>query len=316
MARKPVDHETLMTVVPWLWIPITLGAAFAQSLRNATQRHLTRDLGTLGATSVRFLYGLPFAIAWLLLVKYCTGAAWPVLQATFWVWVVVAAVAQIAGTALLLRVMAERNFALGVAYSKTEAVQVAIIVVLFLGDTLSTIASLAVIVATLGVVLISTSNDAHPVRALLQGWTSRSAWWGLGAGAAFALSAVGFRGATLSLVPTHYLLSAAATLVVAQCLQSVLLGVWLRWRERGTLTRVMRAWRGSLLAGFMGAAATAGWFTAMAIEPIAHVRTLGLIELLFSLVISRRVFKERLRKIEWAGMALLACGLVIITLWK
>jgi drug/metabolite transporter (DMT)-like permease len=291
-----------------------LWAAFAQSLRNAAQRHLTRELGTLGAASVRFLYGLPFAIGWLLLVKWYTTADWPVLQSAFCEWVAMASVAQIAGTALLLHVMTERNFAIGVAYSKTEAVQVAIIAVLFLGDALSQIAASAVIVATLGVVLFSTGNDAHPVRALLQGWTTRSAWLGLGAGSAFALSAVGFRGATVSFAPTHYLLSAAVTLVVAQCLQSVLLSVWLRWRDAGTLTRVVGAWRGSLLAGFMGAAATAGWFTAMAIEPIAHVRTLGLVELVFSLAISRRVFQERLRKIEWVGMALLMFGLVVVTI--
>jgi drug/metabolite transporter (DMT)-like permease len=303
-----------MTLPTWLWIPITLWAAFAQSLRNAAQRHLTRELGTLGATSVRFLYGLPFALAWLLLVKQFTAAAWPNLPITFVGWVAIASVAQIAGTALLLRVMTERNFALGVAYSKTEAVQVAMIAVVFLGDTLAAWVWVAITVATLGVVLFSTGHDAHPVRAMLQGWTTRSAWIGLSAGAAFALSAVGFRGATLSLTHTHYLLAAAVTLVVAQCLQSVLLSIWLRLRERGTLTRVLHAWRGSLLAGFMGAAATAGWFTAMAIEPIAHVRTLGLIELVFSLVISRRVFHERLRKIEWFGMLLLMLGLAAVTL--
>lgn len=307
-------HLRDMKIPIWLWIPITLWAAFAQSLRNAAQRHLTRELGTLGATSVRFFYGLPFAIAWLLLVKSSTGAQWPILQRTFCAWIVVASVAQIVGTALLLRAMAERNFAIGVAYSKTEAVQVAIIAVLFLGDRLSLVVTAAVSIATLGVVLFSTGNDAHPLRALLQGWTTRSAWLGLGAGAAFALSAVGFRGATVSLELTHFLLAAAITLVIAQCLQSVLLGMWLTWRERGTMTRVMRAWRGSLLAGFMGAAATAGWFTAMAIAPIANVRTLGLIELLFSLGISRRVFKERLRGIEWVGMGMLMLGLAVMAI--
>jgi drug/metabolite transporter (DMT)-like permease len=304
-----------MSVPAWLWVPITLWAAFAQTLRNAAQRHLTRDLGTLGATSVRFIYGLPFAIVWLLLVQHFTAASWPVLPPTFWTWVAIAAVAQIAGTALLLRVMAERNFALGVAYSKTEVTQVAFIAVVFLGEQLSPLAWLAVGVATLGVLLISTTNDPHPLRALWRGWTTRSAWFGLAAGAAFALSAVGFRGSTVSLVDTHYLVAAAVTLVVAQCLQSILLCIWLAWRERGTLTRVLVAWRGSLLAGLMGAAATAGWFTAMAIEPIAHVRTLGLIELLFSLIVSRRAFRERLREIEWMGMLLLAAGLAIIA-WQ
>src|SRR5712671_840622 len=114
-----------MTAPDWLWIPITLWAAFAQTLRNAAQRHLTRELGTLGATSIRFIYGLPFAVAWLLIVAHFTSASWPQLSAKFWEWICFAAIAQIAGTALLLRVMSERNFALGVAYSKTEAVQVA-----------------------------------------------------------------------------------------------------------------------------------------------------------------------------------------------
>jgi drug/metabolite transporter (DMT)-like permease len=303
-----------MTTPTWLWIPITLWAAFAQSLRNAAQRHLTRELGTVGATSVRFLFGLPFAIVWLIFVWWYVDTPLLRLQVTFCAWIAIASVAQIAGTALLLRAMAERNFAIGVAYSKTEAVQVAIIATLFLGDQLSPAATWAVIAATIGVVLFSTGNDAHPLRALMQGWLTRGAWLGLGAGAAFALSAVGFRGATVSLTGTHYVLAAAVSLVVAQSLQSALLGIWLAWRESGALTRVMRSWRGSLLAGFMGAAATAGWFTAMAIEPIAHVRTLGLIELAFSLVISQRVFQERLRKIEWVGVALLTVGLILVTI--
>ncbi|HYM35065.1 MAG TPA: hypothetical protein VET48_06675 [Steroidobacteraceae bacterium] len=280
---------------------------------------MTTELGTIGATSVRFIYGLPFAIVWLHTVLQFTSAAWPALPGNFWSWISLAAVAQIIGTALLVRVMAERNFALGVAYSKTEVVQVAIIAVVFLGDRLSLIATIAVIVATLGVILISTTNDAtrdaHPIRALLNGWTTRTAWFGLGAGSAFALSAVGFRGATVS-IDTNYLVAAAITLVIAQCLQSLLLAAWLYWRDPGAITKVIRAWRSSLLAGFMGAAATAGWFTAMAIEPIAHVRTLGLTELFFALIISRRVFRERLRAIEWMGMLLLACGVTLITLLR
>lgn len=316
-----------MNEISWLWIPITLWAALAQTLRNAAQRHLTRELGTIGATSVRFIYGLPFAVLWLLATRSFTGAAWPALSAPFWLWVTGAALAQITGTALLVRVMAERNFALGVAYSKTEAVQVALIAVLLLGDHLSFVATLAVVIATLGVILISLPSDVfsgsavYSLRTLLQGRESqsgnnRSAWLGLGAGAGFALSAVGFRGATVSLTGTHYLVSAAVTLIVAQFLQSLLLSAWLRWREPAALRRIAAAWRGSLLAGFMGAAASAGWFTAMAIEPIAHVRTLGLIELLFSLVVSRRLFQERLRNIEWIGMALLAIGLIVITPWR
>jgi drug/metabolite transporter (DMT)-like permease len=298
----------------WLWIPVTVWAAFAQTLRNAAQRHLTKELGTLGATLVRFLYGLPFALLWLWIVQAWTGAALPAPNVAFDFWVVLGAVAQLAATALLLATMAERNFALGVAYSKSELIQVALFGFLFLGDPLGVSTMAAVAFGMVGVLLLSPADPARPIRALLAGWTTRSALLGLGSGACFALSTVGYRGAALALEGTPFLMAAAFALVVAQVLQTLILGGWLAVRDRPVIVRVFRAWRTSFFAGFMGAAASAGWFTAMAIEPIAHVRTLGLIELVFSYAVSRRFFRERLTRLELAGMALLAVALVIVTL--
>jgi drug/metabolite transporter (DMT)-like permease len=298
----------------WLWIPVTLWAAFAQTLRNAAQRSLTDTLGTLGATLVRFLYGLPFAALWLWLVHAVGGFELPAPNLRFAAWVVVGAVAQIVATALLLRVMAERNFALGVAYSKTEIIQVAVFGLAFLGDPITAFAAIAIVLGTLGVLLLSPADKARPWRALLAGWTSPTALIGLGSGAAFALSAVGYRGAALALDGAPFLVAAAFTLLVAQSIQTVLLGGWLLARDPAVIGRVVAAWRPSLFAGFMGAAASAGWFTAMAIEPVAHVRTLGLVELVFSAIVSRRFFREKMTRREWTGMCLLVAGVIVITL--
>jgi len=296
-----------------LWIPVTIWAAFAQTLRNAAQRHLTAELGTLGATLVRFLYGLPFAALWLAAVLVFTRNEMAALTAAFFAWVLVGAVAQIVATALLLRTMQERNFTLGVAYSKTEVLQVAILGLVLISDPLTARSAIAVALGTLGVLLLSPADPARPLRALLTGWTSRTALLGLASGSAFALSAVAYRAAALAL-DTSFLLSAACTLMAAQILQTVLLGGWLLARSRATVTKVLNAWRISLFAGFMGAAASAGWFTAFALEPAAHVRTLGLVELIFSYLVSRRIFKERLATRELAGIGLLAAGIVVITL--
>jgi len=300
--------------LPWLWIPITVWAAFAQTLRNAAQRHLTKSLGTLGATLVRFLYGLPFAAIWLVLLAV-DGLALPSASGPFVLWVIEGALTQIIATALLLRVMEERNFALGVAYSKTEIIQVALFGFAFLGDPVTIKTALAVLCGTAGVLLLAPADRAHPFRAFLRGWTSRSALIGLGSGACFALSATGYRAAALALDMPSFLMAAAYTLVWAQALQTMLLGGWIFLLDRKTIHRVVQAWRASLFAGFMGAAASAGWFTAMAIEPVAHVRTLGLIELLFSYVVSRRVFRERLQPHEIAGIGVLAAALLIVT-WR
>ena len=296
----------------WLWIPITIAAAAAQTLRNATQRHLSADLGTLGATLVRFLYGLPFAALWLLAVIRVGDYALPAIDGTFIGWLVLGSLSQIAGTALLLRTMREQNFTIGVAYAKSEVMQVAVFGFVFLGDPLASTTVAAVLLGTLGVMLLTPVDRKRPLRTLIGGLTTRPALLGLASGGGFALSAVGYRGAALALeVP--FLIAAACTLLGAQLLQTTVMSVFLRLYRPGLLTRVLRAWRTSLLAGFSGAAASAGWFTAMAIEPVAHVRTLALIELLFSYVISRRFFGERFGRLQIAGLVVLIAGLVLVT---
>jgi drug/metabolite transporter (DMT)-like permease len=291
--------------VEWLWIPVTVWAAFAQTVRNAAQRSLTKELGTLGATLVRFFYGLPFAAAWLAIVLAWTASPLPAMGGAFFGWVLLGAVSQIAATAFLLATMQERNFALGVAYSKSELLQVAIFGLAFLGDPLSPATMAAVLFGMAGVLLLSPGGWSG-------GWTSRSALLGLASGAGFALSAVGYRGAALALEGAPFLVAAAATLTVAQTVQTLLLGGWMAARELQSVVRVLRAWRASLLAGFMGAAASAGWFTAFALEPVAHVRTLGLVELIFSYLVSLRIFREKLSRRELGGIALLAIGVFLV----
>lgn len=297
-----------------LWIPVTLFAAFSQTIRNAAQKHLTASLGTLGATLVRFLYGIPFALLWLGVVRFVGGYAMPVPNGAFFGWILFGAVSQIAGTALLLQVVQERNFTLGVAYSKTEAIQVAFFGYLFLSDPIGAGALAAAAFGTVGVMLMSPIEREHPIRALLGGWTNRVALLGLASGTAFAFASVGYRGAALALDGVPFLMAAAFGLVVAQVGQTLLLGGWLARRNMATVIEVCKAWRASLLVGLTGAAASAGWFTAFAIEPIAHVRTLALVELLFAYVISRQYFRERLTRIEMIGIALLCLAIVIVTL--
>jgi uncharacterized membrane protein len=49
-------------------------------------------------------------------------------------------------------------------------------------------------------------------------------------------------------------------------------------------------------------------------EPAAHVRTLGLVEIFFAYALSRRIFREHLRRGEMIGIVLLLLGMVVIML--
>ena len=298
-----------------LWIPLTIGAAFMQTLRNAAQRSLVGTVGTMGATLVRFLFALPFAAIYTVLVFVIADESVPAVSRTFVFWVLEGGLTQIAATALLLRVMEERNFAIGVAYSKTELVQVALFATLFVGDPLTALTVAAIMVATVGVLLLSPLGAQGGLKGMVSGWTKRSALLGMASGAGFALAATGYRGAALALEGTNSATVAAAyTLFWAQASQVVVLGGYLLWRNASVLVGLFKSWRQSISAGFAGAAASAGWFTAMALEPVAHVRTLGLVELLFSLAFARRFFREKISTLEMVGMGLLAVSLGLVTL--
>ena len=287
----------------WLWVPVVLFATLAQTARNTAQRTLTAELGTLPATLVRFLYGLPFAGLWLALL-YCwpdQPPALPHFSAAYLGWIALGAFFQIAGTAFLLLAMAERNFAVAVTLSKTEVLQVALFATVLLHELPRPLALLAMVVATTGVFLLSA-------------WLSRPALYGLGCGASFAIASVGFRGGALALGAETPWLSGAWGVVIAQLLQSLGLGAWVALRSEKGLAPLWPAWRLSLVAGSMGAAASLAWFTAYAMQGAAEVRTLGMVEVVFSYLVSRRLLSESFTRPEKLGMALMLVGLVLISL--
>ncbi len=293
----------------WLWAAFTIVAAASQTARNAMQRELTATLGTAGATHVRFLFGFPFALIFLGAVLLATGATVPRPGIAFWPWIIDGAGAQVAATALMLAAMNERSFVVTIAYIKTEPVQVALFGLIFLGDALTPGIVAAILIATTGVVVMS----FKPGGSVDAGW--RSTLLGLSAGAMFALSAIGYRGAILSLERPDFVTAATFTLVVGLVLQAVLLSLYLLWREPGVMRDIAAAWRPSMLAGFLGAFASQFWFLAFALATAASVRTLALVEVLFAQAISRFVFGQATSAREGLGMFLVVIGVVLL-LWS
>jgi drug/metabolite transporter (DMT)-like permease len=298
-----------VTASPWLWAVFTLIAAAAQTVRNATQRELTGRLGTVGATHVRFLFGLPFACLFLIGVITIGGAALPHPGMVFGPWVLAGALFQIAATALMLAAMGERSFVVAIAYIKTEPVQVALFGLVFLGDHVTPSMALAIVLATCGVVVMS-------LKAGTKSGVSRGDMvptvLGLSAGACFALSAIGYRGAILSLHDPSFVMAATFTVTVGLAIQTALLTGWLVLRDRAVLVAIFRAWRPSLFAGFMGALASQFWFLGFATATAASVRTLALVEVLFAQAISRFVFKQPVSAREGAGIVLIVVGVALL----
>ena len=296
-----------MAAPPWLWVVFTLVAATAQTFRNATQRSLTDRLGTVGATHIRFLFGLPFGLLCLLVVWRWPARPLPRPTRPRWPGPCVGAVSQIAATALMLAAMRERSFVVTTAYTKTEPVQVALFAVVFLGEHIGAVLAAAVVVATAGVLVLS-----WPARAAREVFSWRPAILGIASGGLFALAAVGFRGGILALGTPDYVPAATETLAISLTVQTVLLSGWLLARRPDVLRAVLRAWRPSLPAGFLGAFASEMWFLAFALQAAAPVRTLGLVEILIAGLVSRRLFAQTPSLRDIVGMALVVLGIVLL----
>jgi drug/metabolite transporter (DMT)-like permease len=292
-------------VIPfeWYWAIFVLIGAAVQTVRNATQRKIAGTAGTLGATYARFIYAWPFAVAFLGFLVASQGMpALPGLE--FAGWAALGAFMQVLATFCLLAAMQERSFSFAIAMSNTSPVQVAIFGLLILGEPLTLGIAASVLLVTIGTMLISWPRSG--VRPDL-----RSVALGLGSGFFFSLASVGYRGATLSL-NTDFVLAASMTLVTTLTLQSVFLTMWMTRFAPKDLKAVFKNWRQSLLAGFTGALASQLWFSAYAIETVARVRTLAVIEILFAQFVSSRIFREGAGVRELVSLALIILGIVVV----
>jgi drug/metabolite transporter (DMT)-like permease len=296
-----------MFTVASLWIPFTVTAAFGQVARSAMQRSLTSPLGTWGATNIRFLFGFPFSLIFFAMVIGFTGdpVPWPVVA--FWLWLLLGALTQIVGTGLMLLAMNGNSFVVTIAYLKTEAIQTAIFGFVFLGDHLTLLKVVAILIATVGVVITALRPGGAKGFADL-----KPTALGLVAAACFALSGVGFRGAIIAVPGVSFVTAASYTLVFGLFVQTAVLTAYLLLRAPDVPKRILGLWRPSLFAGFLGAFASQFWFLAFALTAAANVRTLALVEVLFAQAVSYYSFKQPLSLHEFGGIVLIVIGVGLL----
>ena len=296
-----------MFTVTSLWIPFTIIAASGQVARNAMQRSLTKPLGTWGATNIRFLFGFPFSVLFLGVVLIVSGDHIGMPPSAFWPWLLLGALSQIVGTGLMLLAMNDHSFVVTTAYLKTEAIQTAIFGFVFLGDHLTSLKVLAIVVATVGVVITALRPGGEKSFAEL-----KPTILGLVAAAAFALSAVGFRGAIITVPGVSFVTAASFTLVLGLFAQTLILTIYLLCRAPKVLRAILGLWKPSLFAGFMGAFSSQFWFLAFALTAAANVRTLALIEVLFAQGVAYYSFKQPIAPREIFGIVLIVVGVALL----
>jgi len=298
------------------WIPLTIAGAFMQNLRSALQKHLKSKLSTAGASYVRFLYAMPFSLTYLWALKVYGGYPTPEPNLTFLMYCFLGGLSQILFTFLLIYLFSFRNFAVGTTYSKTETIQVAVLGLILLGDELSLLGAIAIAISLFGVMLLSAAQTEITLKNLATSLFEKQTLVGLTCGAFLGSSVVFYRGAALALGDGEVIMRAAFALGVSVLMQTVGMGIYLRFREPGQLTAVIRNWRPALAVGIAGTLASICWFTAFTLQNAAYVRALGQIELIFTFTASVVFFKEKTSPLEFAGVLMIAVAITLLLFAK
>ena len=296
----------------WGWVYLTLMAAAVQSVRTGGQKYLTRHMSTFAVSLVRFVYGLPFVVAYFVILMYAYGREIPEITLYFLSFCLLGGLGQILATALLIYLFSFRNFAVGTTYARTEAFLTAVAGAFIFGEVISLQGWLAITISVTGVIIITvvktTIENDNWVRRL---W-NKSAAVGLASGLGFALASLSIREAALSFGDDTVLFPAALTLLTTILMQSAILGLYIVVRERQQITIMLREWKVGTFVGITSALGSIGWFTAFTLQKASFVKAVGQIEFIFTLAISILFFRERTSPGELFGMLLVVAGIVYL----
>lgn len=296
-----------------LWLFATLFAASVQAIRFYLQKKLSlAGLSPEAATFARFVYApLPIAVGlgiWVAVSQESLPGPGP----GFWPYALAGGMAQILATVCLVALFARRNFAVGMAFSKTAVLLTVVTGFLILGEVVTWVAVLAMVLGFAGVVILSVPEGSG----LRRNPFNVSSALGLATGLFFAVSAVGYRGASLAIESDAALVRAAITLCLVTLFQTFVLLIWLGWKDRAGLRAVFTRWRVTALVGLTSMTGSLGWFTAYTLQTAAYVNAVGQIELVFSMLISRFLLGETQSRRELLGILLVGVSVVGLILLR
>ena len=299
----------------YIWILAAIFAAACQTGRSAFQKNMISKLGEYGAAYIRFCYALPFTtLIWLTWISI-PGNNIPDLSIYSIVMCLVGSIFQVLFTYVLMKVFSHKNFATGIAFSKTEVILIAGLEIMLLSAAFSISILFGIILGVISVLLLSYAKKADSISKtfilLLKSIISIGTLVGLLSGLLLAGSVVAFRVSIIS-VDAPLLDKSLFISFIAIVFQTIFVGFYLFINKRNEFQAVIKYWKPSLPAGLCGTGATFGWFVAFGLTTAAEVRAVGQIELIFSILLSVLFFKEKIKKTELTGIILLGLSILII----
>lgn len=286
------------------WILFTLGAVVMQTLRNALQSKLSGAVNTSGVTLSRFILAPPIALVYLLILYSSSASQVPEFSGSFIAVILCASLLQIAATSLMVILFKQKNFAIGAGLAKSEALVAGVVGMLFFGSYLTPLGWAGIVIGGIAVFVLSSGNRLH-------GISVKTMVIGLACGTCFALTSLLVREASHMLNVQHTV-AAAWVLLWVLCVQTISLSGYIALTKPFVFRQLTNAKKQVLAISTVSCLGSICWFTAMALQHVALVKTLGQLEVLLTLILSHYWLKNAVTKREIAGLLLIGLAAIFV----
>ena len=286
------------------WILFTLGAIVMQTVRNALQSKLSGAVNTSGVTLSRFILAPPIALVYLLILYSSSASQVPEFSGSFITVIFCASLLQIAATSLMVILFKQKNFAIGAGLAKSEALVAGVVGMLFFGSYLTPLGWAGIVIGAIAVFVLSSGNRLH-------GISVKTMVIGLACGTCFALTSLLVREASHMLNVQHTV-AAAWVLLWVLCVQTISLSGYIALTKPFVFRQLTNAKKQVLAISTVSCLGSICWFTAMALQHVALVKTLGQLEVLLTLILSHYWLKNAVTKREIAGLLLIGLAAIFV----
>ena len=300
-----------------IWFYLTILAVLFQTQRNLLQKNLRGKLDTIAVSWARVFFILPFLLIALCFLLTIKTDLFHNLGAIFYVYCFGAAIAQIMGTLCLVELFSRRNFVIGIAYMKTDTIQVAILAAIFLSESIPTLGIVAIFMAVTGLILLTPSDSNLK---LIERIFHKSAILGIGVGFFLSATTIFMKKAMVmvSLQDVSKILPVITVFIIYTIMQNIIYVVYESYHKKlkTTFSNIMSYWKQCSLIGIFSFAGTICWLGAFSLQLVAYVKVVAQLEILLSFFISHHFLKEKSTKWETIGIILLILSIVLILFAK
>jgi len=296
-----------------MWALLTISAIFFQIIRNLEQKKLHKDLDVFTTSWSRFILPFPFAIIAVI-------STFQSYNFEFFHYILINALFQILGNIFLIKTIQTKNFGVGIAFSKTEIIQALILGFLLYNFRFNFNEILAIFIAFIGIILLA-KIDFKNFKDFTKSLKNIASLYGILCGFCFGITSYNIQFASNYLISDGFNSIKASTLVLLYTIffQNIFFIIFKSFQKR-LFSDVKKLflidnYRKFLLTSLSSFVGSICWYGAYSIGNVIHVKTVGQLEIIASMLVAKFHFKEKNSIKENLGIIFIIIAILLIILF-